>query len=139
MRRWRLGIALLLVCWLPLQPALAWLPVTLTSPASQMPSGMIPTMEHESMAMEGGCHEMMMSMAAPADAGAACQSQWSLLGLDGANKHCSACYQLPPGLPELTMVDFGPRPATDSPEFIATLYCNFIPGIPSPPPCSFLS
>ena len=142
MARWRLWILLLLVCWLPLQPALAWLPVA----SMQSVSTPLPQEQAQASAsqdeMMSGCHGMVMSapVATTSDAmGPDCDSQWPLLGGASAGKHCPACYQIPPGLPELPqLVNFGPRPATDSPEFVATLYCDFIPGIPSPPPCSSL-
>lgn len=138
MVRWKLHIALLLACWLPLQSALAWLPVaassTLASPVEQMSS------------MESGCHGMsvdeMAAMREPAFVAKAapCQQLLQLLGLDPGSKHCSACFQVPPGLPGVVSVpDFGPRPAMAAPEFVALNYNDFIPGIPSPPPCLFLS
>ena len=138
MVRWKLHIALLLACWLPLQSALAWLPVaassTIASPVVQMSS------------MESGCHGMsvdeMVAMPEPAFVAKAapCQQLLQLLGLDPGSKHCSACFQVPPGLPGVVSVpDFGPRPAMAAPEFVALKYNDFIPGIPSPPPCLFLS
>ena len=142
MARWRLGILLLLVCWLPLQPALAWLPVAMMPAAStaQPREQMQISASHDEMM--SGCHGMAMSEpeVTSTDAmGPGCDSQWPLLGGASSGKHCPACYQLPPGLPELPqLVNFGPRPVTDSPEFVAGLYCDFIPGIPSPPPCSSL-
>ena len=138
MVRWKLHIALLLACWLPLQSALAWLPVaassTIASPIVQMSN------------MESGCHGMsgdeMAAMPEPAFVAKAapCQQLLQLLGLDPGSKHCSACFQVPPGLPGVVSVpDFGPRPAMAAPEFVALNYNDFIPGIPSPPPCLFLS
>lgn len=137
MRRWRLGILLLLVCWLPLQPALAWLPVAMvplaSKPAPQAPA--LAVVSHDEMS---DCHDMVMTepVASADEMVQHCDSQWPLLGGASAGKHCPACYQIPPGLPELPqLVNFGPRPAADSTEFVAGLYCDFIPGIPSPPPC----
>ena len=138
MVRWKLHIALLLACWLPLQSALAWLPVTASS---TVVSPVMPMAN-----MDSGCHGMsddaMAAMPAPVFAAKAapCQQLLQLLGLDLGSKHCSACFQVPPGLPGVvSMPDFGLRPAMAAPDFVALNYNDFIPGIPSPPPCRFLS
>lgn len=66
--------------------------------------------------------------------GCTTQVMWS--GMAHGDKHCSACVQVPADLPRLDLVvDVGPRQPDLASELRAVDYCDFIPGIPVPPPC----
>ncbi len=148
MSRWTLRFALALACWLPLQTALAWLPVQ--QPDRVDVSASDSSRTSSSSAQELGavaisdCHGMAHSPSAPApvvavkttDSQHACSSltQWMPHGC----KHCTACVLAPADLPRMAYAaDWVRRQPTGAPEFKAAHYANFIPGIPVPPPLSF--
>ena len=145
MSRWTLRFALALACWLPLQTALAWLPVqqpdqvdvsasdsSRTSSASAQQMGVVAISD---------CHGMDHSQSAPVVAVATTSSQHPCSSLmqwmpDGC-KHCTACVLAPADLLRMAYTaDWVRRQPTSAPEFEATHYANFIPGIPVPPPLS---
>ena len=146
MSRWTLRFALALACWLPLQTALAWLPVQ--QPVRVDVSASDSSRTSSSSAQELGavaisdCHGMAHSQPTPAIASEtttsqhACSSltQWMPHGC----KHCTACVLAPADLPRMVYTaDWVRRQPTGAPEFKAAHYAYFIPGIPVPPPLSF--
>ena len=146
MSRWTLRFALALACWLPLQTALAWLPVqqpdrvdVSTPDSSRTSSSSAQALGAVSLA---DCHSMADSrLESGADVAAsepACPllSQW----MEHGSKHCNACVQIAADLPRVALLaDWLPRPADGAPEFKSARYANFIPGIPVPPPCHFVA
>ena len=146
MSRWTLRFALALACWLPLQTALAWLPVQqpdrvdVSTPDSSRTSSS--SAQQLAAVSLSDCH----SMADPqpesgADAAAsehACPllSQW----MEHGSKHCNACVQIAVDLPRVALIaHWLPRHADGAPEFQPARYANFIPSIPVPPPCHFVA
>ena len=146
MSRWTLRFALALACWLPLQTALAWLPVK--QPDRVDVSASDSSRTSSSSAQELGavaisdCHGMAHTPSAPVVAVETTSSQHACSSLtqwmpDGC-KHCTACVLAPSDLPLMAHnADWVRRLPTDAPEFKAAHYANFIPGIPVPPPLSF--
>lgn len=145
MSRWTLRFALALACWLPLQTALAWLPVqqpdrvdVSTPDSSRTSSSSAQTLGAVSLA---DCHSMTHAPAAGADAsagqhGCPLLSQW----MEHGSKHCNACVQIAADLPRVALVaHWLSRHADGAPEFKSARYANFIPGIPVPPPCHFVA
>ena len=145
MSRWTLRFALALACWLPLQTALAWLPVqqpdrvdVSTPDSSRTSSSSAQALGAVSLA---DCHSMTHAPAAGADApagqhGCPLLSQW----MEHGSKHCNACVQIAADLPRVALLaDWLPRHADGAPEFKSAHYANFIPGIPVPPPCHFVA
>lgn len=149
MSRWTLLFALALACWLPMQSAFAWLPVQqpVRVDASISDSSRSSSVAVSPAAGMANCHGMMAMMdpsmhpdatlsgsdAASADG---CPMQVTWLSMDHGDKHCSACVQVPADLPRLGLViDVGPRQPDLASELSSVDYCDFIPGIPVPPPC----
>ena len=146
MSRWTLRFALALACWLPLQTALAWLPVQqpvrvdVSTPDSSRTSSF--SAQALGAASPSDCHSMVhASSDAGGDAAAskhACPplSQW----MEHGSKHCNACVQIAADLPRVALLaDWLPRHTDGAPEFHPARYANFIPGIPVPPPCHFVA
>ena len=149
MSRWTLLFALALACWLPVQSVFAWLPVQqpVRVDVSTSDSSRTSTVAVSPAAKMANCHGMMAmtdssmfsdskhsgSDAASADA---CPMQPIWSGMDHGDKHCSACVQVPADLPRLGLVvAVGPRQLDRASELSSVDYCDFIPGIPVPPPC----
>lgn len=165
MSRWTQFFALALACWLPLQSALAWLPVQLPASANPAPldQSRPPSLVHDAMAHEPASHgasladahgampgcdmsdaEMASSLspshaqvnaAAAACTGSGCDTQ-QLPGMLLGHHHCGACVPVLGALLDTVIVsDFGLRPSQERLEWHSPRYINFVPGIPSPPPC----
>ncbi len=146
MSRWTLRFALALACWLPVQTALAWLPVQ--QPDRVDVSASDSSRTSSSSAQELGavalpdCHGMAHSQSTSIVAAETTAkqhtcpllTQWMPHGC----KHCTACVLAPADLPRMAYTaDWVRRQPTGAPEFKVAHYANFIPGIPVPPPLSF--
>ncbi len=147
MSRWTLLFALALACWLPVQSAFAWLPVQqpVRVDVSTSDSSRTSTLAVSPAAKMANCHGIMTMTDSPmlsdsqhsdAASAEACPMQPIWSGMDHGDKHCSACVQVPADLPRLGLVvAVGPRQLDLASELSSVDYCDFIPGIPVPPPC----
>ncbi len=134
MSRWTLLLALVLVGGLLWQPATAVLSVqqpvmtdTRLSAVSRTPS-----LHHDLAAMPVDCHDAQPTASTPDH----CNGLSMWLGMELAGQHCHACVPMVAEAPDTTpLLVLAPR----EPERVLPLpalgYADFIPGIPSPPPC----
>ncbi|MFC3913093.1 hypothetical protein ACFOSS_06375 [Pseudaeromonas sharmana] len=135
MSRWTLLLALVLVGGLLWQPATAVLSVQQPAVTDTHHSAVSRALSqhHDMGAMAAAdCHDVQPTASTPDH----CNGLSMWLGMELAGQHCHACVPMVAEAPDTTpLLVLAPREPERVMPLPALGYADFIPGIPSPPPC----